>query len=118
MFRTGPSHTARHDLTAFCNIFLEFFNFLVIYVIDLIYAEMTNLRPTFAAFAVKIRTVFHQRLNPFLEWYLYVSRSLGPAHLRKIKGELIFEPFLFHQASHVPAGNGVGMHPGIPETGF
>jgi|GEM_PF-923939 hypothetical protein len=118
MFRTGPSHTARHDLTAFCNIFLEFFNFLVIYVIDLIYAEMTNLRPTFAAFAVKIRTVFHQRLNPFLEWYLYVSRSLGPAHLRKIKGELIFEPFLFPQASHVPAGNGVGMHPGIPETGF
>ena len=118
MFRTGPSHTARHDLTALCNIFLEFFNFLVIYVIDLIYAEMTNLRPTFAAFAVKIRTVFHQRLNPFLEWYLYVSRSLGPAHLRKIKGELIFEPFLFPQASHVPAGNGVGMHPGIPETGF
>lgn len=118
MFRTGPSHTARHDLTAFCNIFLEFFNFLVIYAIDLIYAEMTNLRPTFAAFAVKIRTVFHQRLNPFLEWYLYVSRSLGPAHLRKIKGELIFEPFLFPQASHVPAGNGVGMHPGIPETGF
>lgn len=118
MFRTGPSHTARHDLTVFCNIFLEFFNFLVIYVIDLIYAEMTNLRPTFAAFAVKIRTVFHQRLNPFLEWYLYVSRSLGPAHLRKIKGELIFEPFLFPQASHVPAGNGVGMHPGIPETGF
>ena len=118
MFRTGPSHTARHDLTAFCNIFLEFFNFLVIYVIDLIYAEMTNLRPTFAAFAVKIRTVFHQTLNPLLEWYLYVSRSLGPAHLRKIKGELIFEPFLFPQASHVPAGNGVGMHPGIPETGF
>ena len=107
MFRTGPSHTARHDLTAFCNIFLEFFNFLVIYVIDLIYAEMTNLRPTFAAFAVKIRTVFHQRLNPFLEWYLHVSRSLGPTHLRKIKGEFIFESFLFSQASHVSAGNSV-----------
>ena len=107
MFRTGPSHTARHDLTAFCNIFLEFFNFLVIYVIDLIYAEMTNLRPAFAAFAVKIRTVFHQRLNPFLEWYLHISRSLGPTHLRKIKGEFIFESFLFSQASHVSAGNSV-----------
>ena len=116
MFRTGPSHTAARSYRVL--YLLEFFNFLVIYVIDLIYAEMTNLRPTFAAFAVKIRTVFHQRLNPFLEWYLYVSRSLGPAHLRKIKGELIFEPFLFPQASHVPAGNGVGMHPGIPETGF
>ena len=107
MLRTSTGNSSWHYLAAFCNIFFKFFHFLVIYVIDLIYAEMTNLRPAFAAFAVKIRTVFHQRLNPFLEWYLHVSRSLGPTHLRKIKGEFIFESFLFSQASHVSAGNSV-----------
>ena len=95
MLRTGPGHTTRHYLTAFCNIFFKFFHFLVIYVIDLIYAEMTNLRPAFAAFAVKIRTVFHQRLNPFLEWYLYISRSLSSAHFREIKWEFIFKSLFF-----------------------
>ena len=54
MLGTSSRNSSGYYLAAFRNIFFKFFYFFVIYVFDFFYTEMTNLRPTLAAFTVKI----------------------------------------------------------------
>lgn len=58
MLRAGPRNTARHDLAAIRDVFLQFFDIFIVDVAHFIYAKMADLRSPLATFTIK--RILHQ----------------------------------------------------------